>query len=517
MRPLRNGLGVGRAAMHACMLLTVAAGMVMACGVQRLAAQQVEFRGRGDIENDVFLRRLVQSGNYTLIARDTLIPAADTVVGNVLVLRSVLRLDGTVTGDLIIVDGNVFLRPNARILGSVRNIAGGFYPSEMAVVQGGVSSQPNAAYMVRREADGARMVILGTVRPSSIVLPGLFGVAIPTYDRVDGLTLSFSAGVALPRMERVEPVVLGRVDYRSQRGAITGGLELELPRGGTALVLGAERTTLTNERWIRGDLDNSLTFFLTGKDLRDYYEADRAFAEVRRSLEVGARETDVFLRGQVEEARTLAAGSPWTVLGTPRDDNMGVDDGRITSVVAGLSTDWTTPLHRVRVSAAVEAAGTVLSGRHSFARYEVNADWAMKALANHTLRVQPHFQGPLPGTDSLPGQRWSFVGGSSTLYTFDIAEFRGDRVAFVETAYGIPLDRVRIRVVGTPELQALHLVGMAWTADEAPGLEQNVGLRLRFPMFNVRVVTNPAAWRDDIGFSASLNLPRRSWPWERSR
>ena len=513
MRRQRRGWSVRGAMVRG--LVAVASGLTISGVAQPLAAQQVEVRGRGDIENDVFLRRLVESGDYTLIARDTLITAADTVHGTLLVLRAVLRLDGTVTGDLVIVDGNVFLRPNARIQGVVRNIGGGFYPSEMAVVQGGVRNEPNAAYLVRREADGARMVIVGTVRPSNIILPGLFGVAIPAYDRVDGVTLSFSAGTALPRLERVEPVLVGRVDYRSQRGAITGGLELELPRGATSLVLGAERTTLTNERWIRGDLDNSLTFFLTGKDLRDYYEADRAYAEVRRTLETGPRTTDAFLRGQLEEARSLVAGSPWTVLGTPRDDNMVVAEGRISSVVAGVSTDWLARLHRVRVTAALEAAGTLLKGDHSFTRYEVTADWAMKALANHTLRVQPHFQGPLPGTTTLPGQRWSFVGGSSTLYTFEIAEFRGDRVAFVETAYGIPLDRVRIRVIGTPDLEILHLVGMAWTADESRRLEQNVGGRLRFPLFNVRVVTNPAAWRDDVELSAGLNLPRRSWPWER--
>jgi hypothetical protein len=480
------------------------------------AAQQVEVRGRGDIENDFFLRNLVQSGDYTLLARDTLLTATDTVHGTALVLRATVRLDGVVTGDLVIVDANVFLRPNARILGTVRNIAGGFYPSELAVVQGGVRGEPNAPYLVRREAEGARLVILGTTRPSTIVRPGLFGFAIPTYDRVDGLTLSYSSGVLLPRVERMEPILTGRVDYRSQRGAITGGVELLVPRGGTAVALGAERTTLTNERWIRGDMDNTLSFFMTGKDLRDYYEADRVYAEVRRTLETGDRTTDAYVRGQVEDARTLRAGSPWTVTGTPRPDNLPVDDGRISSITAGGSLEWTQPWHRVRIAALVEAAAAgVLGGDHGFSRYLVSADWAMAGFANHTLRVEPHFQGPLPGTGSLPRQRWSFVGGSGTLYTFDIAQFRGDRVAFVATQYSIPLDPVRIRFLGTPDLDAIHLAGMAWTAGAARDFEQNVGLRLRFPLVNVRVMTNPAAWLDDLKVSFGVNLPRRAWPWER--
>jgi len=58
----------------------------------------------------------------------------------------------------------------------------------------------------------------------------------------------------------------------------------------------------------------------------------------------------------------------------------------------------------------------------------------MKAIANHTLEIEANFRGPLPGTETLPLQRWTFVGGSGTLYTFDIAEFRGDRLAFVGVA-----------------------------------------------------------------------------------
>jgi hypothetical protein len=512
------GLGRIRVRLLAGCVMAAGTGGLLAAAAP-LAAQQpvVVVQGRGDADNDVFLRQLVRSGEYQLISRDTLITAADTIRGTALVLRATIRLDGVVTGDLVIVDANVFLRPNARVLGTVRNIGGGFYPSELADLQGGVRNEPNAPYLVRRQEQGERLVIVGTVRPATLVRPGFFGFAIPTYDRVDGLTLSYGSGVLLPRLERVEPVLGGRVDYRSQRGAITGGLELEIPRGATALRLGAERTTLTNEAWIREALDNSVAFLFTGRDLRDYYEADRAWVEVRRGLETGERTSSAFVRAQLEEARALGAGSPWTVTGTPREDNIQVDAGRISSVVAGGETEWSQRWHQVRITALVEAAGEVVRGEHGFGRYLVSADWAMAGLASHTLRVIPHFQGPLPGTDSLPRQRWSFVGGSGTLYTYEVARFRGDRVAFVETRYIIPVDGVRLRILGTPDLELLHLAGMAWTADDPRELEQNVGMRIRFPLVNFRAVTNPAAWREELEFSVGANLPRRAWRWERER
>lgn len=473
----------------------------------------VERRGRGDADNDAFLGRFLATGEYVLFVRDTAIAHADTIRGNALVLRATVRIDGVVDGDLVGVDANVFLRPTARVLGNVRNIAGGFYPSDLAVIAGTTHSEPTAPYFVQEREDGT-FVIQGLIRHSALVLSGVYGLQPPAYDRVDGLTLTAGAGLLLPRIERFEPILRGRVDYRSQRGVITGGAELGLPRGDTELAVGAERTTLTNERWISSDLANSVTYFFTGTDYRDYYEADRAYVELRRMLETGTRTTTMFLRGQVEEARTLPAGSPWTVLGTPREDNIVVAESRIASAVAGGSVDWIQPGHVVQLGGTLEAAGTMLRGAHNFVRYVADADWAMAGFSNHTLRIQAHAQGPLPGTDSLPPQRWSFVGGNGTLHTFDMAEFRGDRVAFVETTYSVPVRRMRVRLLGVPDLQLMHLAGMAWTATESRTFEQNVGVRLRFSFINVRVVLDPALPLDKARFIAGFNIPRRSYPWE---
>jgi hypothetical protein len=78
-------------------------------------AQRVELRGRGDVDTDIFLRRLINSGAYVLIARDTLLSHNDTIPGTALVAGSTVRIDGVVAGDLIAVDANVFLRPTARV------------------------------------------------------------------------------------------------------------------------------------------------------------------------------------------------------------------------------------------------------------------------------------------------------------------------------------------------------------------------------------------------------------------
>ena len=477
-------------------------------------AQSVTVRGRGDAEHDRYLRQLVESGAFQLVARDTLLARSDTIHGTALVLGATMRLEGVIAGDLVIVDANVFVRPTARIMGDVRNIGGGLYYSELAAVIGGVRSAPNAPYRVDHRDDGS-IVILGTTAESALRLYGIKGLLIPTYDRVDGLTLSASAGLLLPRIGDLEPIVRGRIDYRTERGELTGGAELAAARRRTEVAVGAERTTATNERWIRSDLNNSISSILQAKDRRDYYAADRGYVEVRRLLENGARVTNAFVRAQVEDAEPLAARDPWSVTGDFRTGNIIVTESRIASAVIGATSLWTTRSNAIEITAAAELAGDVLDADHSFGRYEIDAEWAMAALANHTLTIAPHVQGPLPGTESLPFQRWSFVGGSGTLYTFDIAEFRGDRVAFVETEYSIPLPRrLSIRFLGRPHFELLHLAGMAWTADASPGLEQNIGVRLRFNMFYLRAITHPSRFADDAKFTIGVSFPRPDHPWQ---
>ena len=493
---------------------SLALSCLLLAGAAAAHAQTVHVRGRGDADNDRYLRRLVQSGEYVLLAQDTLLARNDTVHGTALVLGSTVRLEGVITGDLVVVDANVFVRPTARIMGDVRNVAGGLYYSELAALIGGVRSEPNAAYRVEHPGEEI-YIIRGTTAESALVLYGLKGLLMPTYDRVDGLTLSLGAGYLVPRIGDVEPIVRGRVDYRTEPGEFTGGAELAAARRRTEVAIGAERTTLTNERWIRSDINNTISSLVQGRDRRDYYSADRGYVEIRRQLEGGARATHAYVRAQVEDATSREARNPWSITGNFREDNIQPAESRITSALVGARTEWTTSRHVIEIDALTEFASDLLDGDYSFGRYAIDATWAMAALANHTLTIEPHFQGPLPGTASLPLQRWSFVGGSGTLLTYDVAEFRGDRVAFVETEYSIPLPRrLTLRPFGRPSFDLLHMAGMAWTDDESPAFEQNVGARIRYNVVYLRVVTHPSRFADDVEVSVGVSFPRGSYPWQ---
>ncbi|HSJ13545.1 MAG TPA: hypothetical protein VK939_03965 [Longimicrobiales bacterium] len=476
----------------------------------------VRFRGRGHPATDAKIRDWLAEPGRLVWTGDTTIARTDTVRAPVLIVGGTVRIEGTMLGELAGVGADLFVRPSARLHGDVFNVAGGYYVSDLATVSGSVDDRPNAPYELERRP--GEIHIIGTEQRSALLLEGIYGLTPPTYDRVDGASLRWAASLALPTLGRTEPRLRGWAGYRSERGAFDGGGELIVARGFTELGFGAERTTLTNEHWIRSDFTNSVAYLFQGKDVRDYHQADRVWAELRRTVERGERTTSFWVRGQVEEATSLRADDPWSLFS--RDSvrtNFPIDDGRIASVRAGTDVLWEQPTFTLRLLGELEAAGEPLDGEHEFTRYQLTGDWAMLAFADHTLEVEWHVRGPLPGTETLPRQRWSHLGGSGTLYTFNDAQFRGDRVVFVETSYGIPLgERLRVAYLGVPTVELLHAAGMAWTAGQSRSLEQNVGLRLKLGMFYVCAVTNPDDFGADAEFAVGVTLSRKSHPWQAS-
>lgn len=477
-------------------------------------AEVVVREGEGIPAFDRRIDALLAAGDFLLVTRDTLIARQDTVPRSVLVLDASLILEGDVAGDLLAVGANVFLRPTARIRGDAINLAGGLYRSEQAMIAGTIEDHPLAPYRVIRSDGTVR--IQGIQAPAGWELAWPFGLRPPTYDRVDGLTLRWEGSYGARLWRGGRQTVRGSVAYRTERSAPAGGLEIAETRGGTRVAIGARRETDTNDRWIRGNAYNSLTFLTTGRDYRDYFEADRLYATVERDFEGTRIRGSARLRAQLERARSLAASDPWTLFGGEPRSNPPIDPGTIASAILGGSATWFGSSAVLDNAVELEFAGNAAGGDVAFSRFLVTGRAAMRALANHALRVRWRFQGPLPGTEDLPRQRWMFVGGEGTLPTFSIARFRGDRLVFTETRYGIPLpDGLALPVIGAPDFELVHAVGMAWTADDPRDFEQNVGVGLRFPGFSVRAITNPEAGLRGARLSFLLESPVEARaPWE---
>jgi hypothetical protein len=476
-------------------------------------AQRVSTRGYGEADLDATLRAALDRP-HELVVRDLTIGRNDTVRAHLVVVRSRLIVEGTIIGDVVGVDANMYFRPNAVVEGTVTNIAGGLYPSEQARL-GSVEDRPLAPYHVY-DVNGD-YVIEGTNRRPLLRLGGMFGFQNPEYNRVDGARLEFGPELLLPPLGGVEPRLFGSVGYATEREDVLFRAGLGLKRGRSTLTFGWEdNVTETNDRWVRSDLKNSLAVIWNGKDYRNYYAAQRWYGEFARTLERGMRTSRYWIRGQREDASPLVASDVFTVLDPDSvRSNPPVPESSITSLILGAQSEWVRPTNVFDGVAWIETAGsTLVDSDFAFNMYGVGALYAMKAIANHTLEIEGNFRGPLPGTEELPQQRWTHVGGSGTLYTYEIAEFRGDRLAMIETEYTIPFsERLRLPILGLPRLRLMHNIGMAWSRDVDRELEQNIGARLQFAFAHIRYVINPANSEDK--WSISVGFPPRNYPWEK--
>lgn len=480
-------------------------------------AQTLLRRGRGETRIDARIDKLLDRRDYRILPPDTVIARGTSIQGPLLAAGSRLVVEGTIEGDLIAIDANVYLRPTARIEGSVTNIAGGLYRSDHATITGELFDAPLAPYHVERTDE--EIAVVGDLEHKWI-RPRFMA---PIANRVQGFTPRAGAIFVPPAIGRLTTELDGWVAYGTERegfdDAIEGGLELRIRRGLNMLGVGAERVTTTNDRWMRSDFNNTISFLWNGKDTRNYYEARRLYSRLSRELSRGNHLTEVWVRGQREDARSEFTGDPWVLF--PPDTfrfNPPIDDGVISSAYFGITGTWASDVTAAEYDAWLEFAGNDIFGSDfGFGAFSIWGDWAMKAIANHSLRFETRFNGPLPGTESLPHQRWLMMGGSGTLPTFDTGEFIGDRYAFLDTRYIIPLPEwIHVPFVGLPDIVFQHSVGMAWTEEQERHFQQNIGARLQFNLFHVRAMFDPSG-DTDPKFSIGLSTKKR-YPWnERPR
>ncbi|MDX1675060.1 MAG: hypothetical protein R3314_09730 [Longimicrobiales bacterium] len=478
------------------------------------AAQTVERVGSSDVALDRRLARLL-AADPLIVAADRRIGVGDTIRRSVLVVDATVIHEGTILGDLVVVDGGAFVRHEATVRGDLVNMGGGLYRSARARIGGTIIDLPDASYRVVREED--RILIEGYSIPDRLTLDGFAGFRVPTYDRVNGVTAIWGAGYRLPRIGRTVSVLRGYGGWRTELGEPTFGGSLEVRRGAMAVSVGFDRGWDTHDDWAIGDVRNSLNYLWDGDDYRNYYASDRGWAWISRTFGDQAKRFYAVLRvaGQIEDAASLAADEPWHLLGDSTRANPGIDDDRINSGIGRLDLEWHGLRTDLTVAGEYEVGWQPEADRTGFQRATLMARFAMEALFGHTLEIRAFGQLPL-GRDTLPRQRWSFIGGVPTLNTVPIGARRGDHVAYVETLYRIPApEALALPILGAPELHLLHAAGNAWVGEPAPPLTQEVGARLQFFGPYVEYVVQPGdTSRDEWVVGLAWPFGER-FPWER--
>jgi hypothetical protein len=461
------------------------------------------------------LRDALAAPHLTLFADSTLValPRDSVIPTTVVILGGSATVASAVRGDVIVVDGDLFLHPGAEISGRAVAIGGCVYNSTLATVAGGHLCFRENTFVVRRTPGGETTLAYRSLRvgrPSGLSLSGIAGFQLPSYDRVNGLSLPWGPTLAIDtgRVE-IDP----RITYRSDLGVIDPSLAVRMQLGRrTTAAVAAARGTFTNDAWIRSDIINALGAFATGADTRNYYRADRADARLTRAFEGKSGTTSFFVGALTEKARSVgpdsgATSAPYSVFGR-RDSVNGMlrpnpqgTEGRITSAVAGASR--TVTLGDLSADAVVTAEVPVEApGDSRFYQVTLDASTTFATFGSHRFGAAAHAL--LTGGDPTPRQRFGYLGGAGTLPTESMLQFGGDRVLYVEGLYTVPFERIRVPFVGSPAVGLRYVAGSAGVR-ELPDFTQNVGVRLSLGFLRADFMVNPATRRSDLGLGISFS------------
>lgn len=275
------------------------------------------------------------------------VPGDSAIVGDVVVMGS-LRLDGRVEGEVIVVDGDVDLGPNAEVAGNLTVVGGEVRGDELARIGGAIMAFQAAGptFLSERTRTDASGIPNGVGAKFDRDGHTGFDVEFGNYNRLEGLPValgpSFTTGGHNPfrvgadliwRTEGRAPFQHDRLGYDVEAEQFFGGRR-DLRIGG-----GLYSHISPIEAWGLTDSENSLSAFLFTSDQRDYLEA----RGVHGYLRVTPRKIPVDFRVGYREERTgsVAAQDPWSMFsrGHPWRDQPVVAEGMIQSVFGELEVD----------------------------------------------------------------------------------------------------------------------------------------------------------------------------------
>ncbi|HYR08196.1 MAG TPA: hypothetical protein VEQ60_10525, partial [Longimicrobium sp.] len=288
-------------------------------------AQVPQISGDDHSEAARIAREVLARNTYVFIDRDTILGPDFRAPGDLFVYDAEVRLEGSVEGTAVVLNGDLWIRPGGRVGGSVAVIGGGVYPAGLAVVDRDSIhyTDPRARLEIETRPTGREGEYVAAAQITHPPRPAFFAPTVgpfPSYDRVNGLTLSASANIN-PTREEGGPTFNVWGAYRfEQEDKLGGGVRWRVPLGMENLQLTGEasRATRTMDGWIRGDVANSVRALVLGRDYRDYWDADVLRVMVDRPVgkPLIAGETWLGPRGgvQLSRDRTLPTQAPWALL-----------------------------------------------------------------------------------------------------------------------------------------------------------------------------------------------------------
>ena len=289
------------------------------------------------------------------------------------------------------------------------------------------------------------------------------------------------------------------------------GAQLGLTRK-SRLELAAARGTFTNDDWIWSDPFNSLVAFVSGRDARNYYRADRAELTLHRVWEWPEVQVEPFIGGLTERAWSVgpslgALTGPWSIFG--RTDSLGmlrpnppINDGTVSSALVGAGLQWEPEGLALRLRTRGEmGVESPLEG--TFVQFTSDLNIGFQTFGDQQYRLETHWVTTLG--DTTPTQRFAYLGGPGTLAFDDLLDMGGDQLLYIDQRYTYPIPRVRLGLLGSPSLVLRHRLGSAGLG-RLPAFAQVLGLGLQMTLVRAEVLLDPVG--GGVRAGAGLSLTR---------
>lgn len=431
----------------------------------------------------------------------------------IVVLGRTAAIAGSVEGDVIVVGGDLFVRPGARIGGRAIAIGGGSYPSALAVVEQGTMSFRDNTFTITQTASGYELAYLSLRAHESppLLFPGVFGLRLPKYDRVNGASLPFGPSLSFAEGSGLVDAL---VTYRSDLGAFDPSVRADL-QFGRRLRAHAEvgRGSFSNDDWIRSDFVNSFNSLAFGRDVRNYYRADRVEGTVHALWELITAQLEPFVGVLTERAWSVGPSfgerqGPWSAF--DRTDTLNgmwrpnppVESGRITSALVGGSVLWESQDLQLKFKSRAEIAVAAPSDQ-SFQQVTSDLEVSFPAFGEQEYEMEVHWLTTFG--DTPPPQRFGYLGGSGTLPFMDLLLQGGDESLLLDQRYSIPLPNVRVGILGELTLQLRHRLGSAGLS-RLPNFQQVLGVGAMLTFLRGEIQLDPAT--GDMRMSAGFSFSR---------
>ena len=426
------------------------------------------------------------------------LPRDSVVTTNLLVLGRPTYLSSRVQGDVVVVGGDLFLRTGSEITGRAVAIGGGVYRTLLGTVGGPVESYRDDHYAIAAMPERYELVYQARRRdrPPMLQLAGVQGLLLPTYERVDGLSLPVGVLLTLgDRAVELQPTAT----YRSRLGVVDPGATIRIaPERALRVEANVGRSTRTNEGWIYSDLVNSAVTLAFGNDTRNYFRADGGGARAIVHLERTGVTFEPFIGGRFEKVSPItAAGNVYSVSGRQSIEHMArpnplVERGEIGSGLVGAMLEYKVGPVQAKLSAEGERGFRTPDNTSSFTQLTLNGAIEFPTFWSQRLRIDAH--AVTTAGDSTPRARYAYLGRGGTLPLLELLEQGGDQLVFVESRYQIPVAAFVLPKVGPPTLHLRHLMGAAGVGS-LPDLEQELGVGVGISIVRVEATFDASGER----------------------